>query len=181
VRAEDNPVRGRGPYGNLVPAMTLEARAEMQARAERALRRGELAEAVSLYETLVRDFPSDEALSQRLSLLRESLQPMELQALQKAPAAPREERLTLGPSSPIQEGERLFALGDYAGAAAAYRRALQQRPDSELIQERLLELFQLARVTPRHSPTDRALPKETEPLLQALLDRLAARKRLKGG
>ncbi len=174
-------MRGRGPHGNLVPAMTLEARAEMQARAERALRRGELAEAVSLYETLVRECPSDEALSQRLAQLRESLQPMELQALQRASAAPREERLTLGPSSPIQEGERLFALGDYAGAAAAYRRALQQRPDNELIQERLLELFQLARVTSGRSPTDRALPKETEPLLQALLDRLAARKRRKGG
>ncbi|NMO23203.1 tetratricopeptide repeat protein, partial [Pyxidicoccus fallax] len=85
----------------------------------------------------------------------------------------------LGPSSPAQEGERLFALGDYAGAAAAYRRALQERPDSELLKERLIELYRLAREMPLHSPTDKALPKETAPRLQALLDRVAARRRLK--
>jgi tetratricopeptide (TPR) repeat protein len=157
--------------------MTPEARAEMQARAERALRRGELAEAVGLYETLARAFPSDEALAQKLALLRESLQPMELQSPKARPA--REERLPQGPSSPVQEGERLFALGDYAGAAAAYRRALQERPDSELIKERLVELYRLATIAPAHSPTDRALPKEPEHRLQALLDRLAARRRIK--
>jgi len=156
--------------------MTPEARAEMQARAERALRRGELADAVGLYEALAQAFPADEALAQKLALLRESLQPMELQ---KARPPPREELLPLGPSSPVQEGERLFALGDYAGAAAAYRRALQERPGNELLQERLLELYRLATASPAHSPTDRALPKEREHRLHALLDRLAARRRLK--
>jgi tetratricopeptide (TPR) repeat protein len=158
--------------------MTPEARAEMQARAERAVRRGELADAVGLYETLVQAFPEDEALAQKLALLRESLQPMELQA-QKARPPAREGRLPQGPSSPVQEGERLFALGDYVGAAAAYRRALQERPDNELIKERLVEIYRLATTAPVHSPTDRALPKEPEPLLEALLDRLAARRRLK--
>jgi tetratricopeptide (TPR) repeat protein len=159
--------------------MTPETRAELQARAERAKRRGELAEAVSLYETLARAFPEDEALAQKLALLRESLQPMELQALQRPRPPAHEERPSLAPSSPVQEGERLFALGDYAGAAAAYRRALQERPDSELIKERLVELYRLATTAPVHSPTDQALPKEPEPLLHALLDRLAARRRLK--
>lgn len=157
--------------------MTPEARAEMQARAERALRRGELADAVALYEQLAQSFPDDQALAQKLALLRESLQPMELQKSRPPPA--REEARPLGPSSPVQEGERLFALGDFAGAAAAYRRALQQRPDNELIQERLLELYRLATASPVHSPTDRALPKKPEDRLQALLDRLAARRRLK--
>jgi tetratricopeptide (TPR) repeat protein len=157
--------------------MTPEARADMQARAERALRRGELAEAVGLYEALLREHPDDEALGQKLALLRESLQPMELQSPKAA--APKRESVPLGPSSPIQEGERLFAIGDYAGAAAAYRRALQERPDSELIKERLVELYRLAQAAPVHSPTDRQLPKEPEPLLQALLDRVAARRRLK--
>ncbi|WP_224369931.1 tetratricopeptide repeat protein [Hyalangium versicolor] len=158
--------------------MTLEARAEMQARAERALRRGELAEAVGLYETLVQQFPHDEALAQKLALLRESLQPMELQSPKARPPA-RDEPLHQGPSSPVQEGERLFALGDYAAAAAAYRRALQDHPHNELIQERLVELYRLATSAPRYSPTDKALPKEPEDRLQALLDRLAARRRLK--
>lgn len=159
--------------------MTPEARAEMQARAERAVRRGELADAVELYETLVQAFPEDEALVQKLALLRESLQPMELQAQKARPPPTREGRIPQGPSSPVQEGERLFALGDYVGAAAAYRRALQERPDNELIKERLVEIYRLATTTPVHSPTDRALPKEPEPLLEALLDRLAARRRLK--
>jgi tetratricopeptide (TPR) repeat protein len=158
--------------------MTPEARAEMQARAERALRRGELAEAVGLYETLVQQFPQDDALAQKLSLLRESLQPMELHSPKARPPA-SDAPLSHGPSSPVQEGERLFALGDYAGAAAAYRRALQERPDNELIKERLLELYRLATAAPVHSPTDRALPKDPEPRLHALLDRLAARRRIK--
>lgn len=159
--------------------MTPEARADMQARAERALRRGELADAVGLYEQLAQAFPDEQALAQKLALLRESLQPMELQKSRPPPA--HAETLRMGPSSPVQEGERLFALGDYAGAAAAYRRALQERPDNELIQERLLELYRLATSAPVHSPTDRALPKRPEDRLQALLDRLAARRRLKRG
>ncbi|HSP77540.1 MAG TPA: hypothetical protein VLQ93_03365 [Myxococcaceae bacterium] len=156
--------------------MTPEARADMVARAERALRRGEISEAVSLYDTLCQAFPEDAALALKRANLREMLQPSELLAL---PSRPPLERAPLGPSSPVAEGERLFALGDYVGAAAAYRRALQERPDSELIRERLEELYRLARTLPVHSPTDRALPTEAEPLLQALLDRLAARRRIK--
>lgn len=156
--------------------MNPEARAEMVAHAERALRRGELSEAVGLYERLCRAFPQDEALSLKLANLRETLQPEERQALRNTV---RPEPMPLGPSSPVTEGERLFALGDYVGAAAAYRRALQQRPDSELIRERLVELFQLAQTIPSQSPTDRKLPQQVEPLLLALLDRVASRRRLK--
>jgi tetratricopeptide (TPR) repeat protein len=158
--------------------MTPAARADMEARADRALRRGELAEALHLYESLVRAFPDDPALSLKLANLRDSLQPAELQALQASRPA-EAPTLSQGPSSPAQEGERLFALGDYAGAAAAYRRAVQERPDSELLKERLIELYRLAREMPLHSPTDKALPREAEPRLQALLDRVAARRRLK--
>ncbi len=156
--------------------MTPEARADMVARAERALRRGEISEAVSLYDTLCQAFPEDAALALKHVNLREMLQPSELLALRPQP---RPERAPLGPSSPVSEGERLFALGDYVGAAAAYRRALQERPDSELIRERLEELYRLARALPIQSPTDQALPTEAEPLLHALLDRLAARRRIK--
>ncbi|HEX8823499.1 MAG TPA: tetratricopeptide repeat protein [Archangium sp.] len=158
--------------------MKPEARAEMVAHAERALRRGELTEALSVFETLCRAFPDDAVLAGKLANVREMMQPEELQALRSSPS-PRSEPIPQGPSSPVTEGERLFALGDYAGAAAAYRRALQERPDSELIRERLVELYRLARALPVHSPTDRKLPRQTEPLLHALLDRLAARRRFK--
>jgi tetratricopeptide (TPR) repeat protein len=154
------------------------ARADMEASADRALRRGELAEALHLYEALARAFPDDAALALKLANLRDSLQPAELQTLQ-ASRPPEEASLPLAPSSPVQEGERLFALGDYVGAAAAYRRALQERPDSELLKERLIELYRLAREMPLQSPTDKALPKAAEPRLQALLDRVASRRRLK--
>ncbi|WP_164001979.1 hypothetical protein [Pyxidicoccus caerfyrddinensis] len=155
------------------------ARADMEARADRALRRGELAEALHLYESLARAFPDDAALALKLTNLRDSLQPSELQALQAFQPPEEEASLPLAPSSPAQEGERLFALGDYVGAAAAYRRALQERPDSELLKERLIELYALAREMPLQSPTDKALPKAAEPRLQALLDRVASRRRLK--
>ena len=159
--------------------MTPEARAEMVAHAERALRRGELSEALSLFEKLCRAFPQDPALGLKLTTVREMLQPEELQALRSSAPPLPVERIPQGPSSPVAEGERLFALGDYAGAAAAYRRALQERPNSELIRERLEEIFRLARALPATSPTDRKLPRQTEPLLHALLDRLAARRRFK--
>jgi tetratricopeptide (TPR) repeat protein len=159
--------------------MTPEARAEMVAQAERALRRGELDEALRLYETLSQAFPEDSVLALKLSHLRESVEPQELQSVRAHQAHQRPRSIPQGPSSPVAEGERLFSLGDYAGAAAAYRRALQERPDNELIRERLEELYDLARALPVHSPTDRSLPRQAEPLLQALLDRLAARRRLK--
>jgi tetratricopeptide (TPR) repeat protein len=161
--------------------MNPEARAEMVAHAERALRRGELSEALSLYESLCRAFPKDEALAVKLANLRETLQPQELQTLQalRASAVPVPEDVPQGPSTPVTEGERLFFLGDYVGAAAAYRRALQENPENELFRERLVELYRLARALPVSSPTDRQLPRQPEPLLHALLDRLAARRRIK--
>ncbi|ATB48300.1 tetratricopeptide repeat protein [Corallococcus macrosporus] len=154
------------------------ARADMESRADRALRRGELTEALGLYESLVRAFPADAALAVKLANARELLQPAELEVIQAARAT-ASIPLPVGPSSPVQEGERLFALGDYAGAAACYRRAVQERPDSELLKERLIELYGLAKAMPLQSPTDRALPDKAEPRLQALLDRVASRRRLK--
>ncbi|MET0403752.1 MAG: hypothetical protein ABW123_15185 [Cystobacter sp.] len=159
--------------------MTPEARAEMVAQAERALRRGELDEALRLYEVLHRAFPDDTVLGVKLTHLRESVEPQELQSVRAQQAHHLPRSIPQGPSSPVAEGERLFSLGDYSGAAAAYRRALQERPGNELIRERLEELYALARTLPVHSPTDRSLPRQAEPLLHALLDRLAARRRIK--
>ena len=81
----------------------------MEARADRALRRGELAEALELFEHLLAAFPREEALAVKLAHLRDSLQPKELQLLKTRVREPQ--RLPLGPASPMQEGERLFALG----------------------------------------------------------------------
>ncbi|MCI0571473.1 MAG: tetratricopeptide repeat protein [Myxococcaceae bacterium] len=155
--------------------MTPEQRADTEARAARALRRGDISDALSLLESLANAFPDDAALAARLADLRGTVQPEELLSPR---TASRDEPLQPHlPSTPEQEGERLFALGDFAGAAAAYRRALRERPHSQLIQERLVELVQLAQVAPRHSPTDAALPEAPEERLVALLDRISARRR----
>ena len=155
--------------------MTTDERAELEARADRFTRRGELGQALALLEAIARAFPRDEALRAHIADLAGSLQPTELHNPKANLAEPRP--TASRPSTPEQEGERLFAIGDYAGAAAAYRRALRDKPDSALVRERLEELYHLARAAPRHSPTDTVLPADPENLLSALLDRIAARRR----
>lgn len=156
--------------------MTPEERADIESRADRSLRRGELSEALTLYQSLLAAFPGDGGLEAKLETVRESLQPAELMSPKANFAREPPSRASV-PSTPEQEGERLFAIADYAGAAAAYRRALEKKPDSGLIRERLEELYRLARAAPRHSPTDSLLPLDPEALLGALLDRISARRR----
>jgi tetratricopeptide (TPR) repeat protein len=157
------------------PRMTNEERAELEARADRFTRRGEMGHALALLESIARAFPNDETLRAHIADLSGSLQPTELHHPKANVAETRP--IASRPSTPEQEGERLFAIGDYAGAAAAYRRALRDKPDSALVRERLEELYHLARAAPRHSPTDTVLPADPENLLSALLDRIAARRR----
>lgn len=151
---------------------------QLVARAERCLRRGEMAEALRLFEDALRESPGDEGILRKLAHLRESLQPSELQSVMfTPPPIPLPER-SVGVLSPEQEGERLFAVGDYVGAAAAYRRALRDRPDSELIRERLVELFNLAQAAPQPKPSDGRLPADPEARLKALLERISNRRKI---
>lgn len=150
---------------------------ELVSRGDRALRRGDMSEAVRLFEEALRAAPQDEGIQRKLANVRENLQPSELQSVMFTPPPAPAELPPLA-VTPEQEGERLFALGDYVGAAAAYRRALRDKPDSELIRERLVELFQLAQAAPRHQPTEQKLPASPEEKLKALLDRISARKKL---
>ncbi len=152
-------------------------REDLEARAERCIRRGELGEAVTLLRALLQHWPDDAALSARLAQVEESLQPSELLRVNQAPPLDLS-RSPLSNQTPEQEGERLVAIGDYSGALAAYRRALAAKPDNELLRERLAELFPLAQGASGSSPTDSALPLEREQLFRALLDRISSRKRL---
>jgi tetratricopeptide (TPR) repeat protein len=144
--------------------VTADERGEIEGRADRALRRGELAGAMALYQQLAAAFPDDAAFERKLSQLRENLQPSELHSAKSN----FKDAGTTEVVSHEAEGERLFALGDHAGAISAYRRALEKKPGSELIQERLIELFRL--VKRPSAPRDRA------GLLQDLLDRIASRR-----
>jgi tetratricopeptide (TPR) repeat protein len=168
--------------------MTPDERTEAEARADRALRRGELSSALELYQAIVKAFPKDEIIALKLQRVRETLQPMELQHA-KYRATPEPQLPTT--SGDVDVAEALAAKGDYAGAIAIYRKALDTRPNSELIKERLGELFQLAqsmapRSTPRPPPVDRSAPPATTEaevpvssprMLSDLLDQIGRRRR----
>src|SRR5438093_10309963 len=127
--------------------MTPEQRAEVESRADRALRRGELSEALALYQSVAGAFPGDAEVEGKIAHVKENLQDGELFS---AKANFKEGKPTA--QTPEQEGERLFAAGDYPGAIAAYRKALGEKPDSELIRERLAEIFRLARPAAATAP-----------------------------
>ena len=148
--------------------MTADERAETESRADRALRRGDLSTALSLYQAVAASFPQDAAVQGKLSRIRETLQPMELsnakaQASQEPVAAP---------SNGIEIAEAHASRGEYAEAVSIYRRMLGARPNSDLIKERLAELFQLAQaVAPKSEPIS------SPRLLSDLLDQISRRRR----
>ncbi|MBK7863279.1 MAG: tetratricopeptide repeat protein [Archangiaceae bacterium] len=96
------------------------------------------------------------------------------------------------PTNSIQSAEALAARGDYAAAIALYRKALEKRPDSDLIRERLAELFQIVQavapkvsaaadtstsVAPAGVTPDGQAPVSTLRLLSDLLDQISRRRR----
>lgn len=160
--------------------MTSDAPSSQEAEAERFVRRGELLKALTLYRQLAAAQPNRQDLLLRMRQLAESMDPAELRAAQGHAA----DRAPAPTATPEEEGERLFQLGDFGGAAAAYRRALEAKPESTLIRERLVELFQLAQAQHGRATTARpkAAPPSTRPLdpealLRALLGRIAERRR----
>lgn len=146
---------------------------QIQAEAERALRRGELARAAQLYGELAQRYPHDAALAAKVEQIQSMLHPAEL-----GPGRARPPEAPIVPTSPEGEAERLVAQGDVIGAIAAYRQLLSERPHSELIQDRLAELFELARQNGlRPGETAAAQRKEPAQMLQGLLERIQARRR----
>ena len=155
--------------------MTEDERDTLEAKGDRAMRRGELSTALALFQQLTAAFPGDQTLAEKLANLKENLQPSELTSAKSRfvpdPSAPRTG------ASALDEAEVLAARGDHAGAIALYRKALAARPDSELLKERLAELFGLIQAQAPHRPPPAAVPKTPELLLSGLLDRIASRKR----
>jgi hypothetical protein len=152
--------------------VTPDERSEVESRAERSLRRGELSEAFKLVTELTRAFPADRHLADRLAQLKDNIDPAELlnpkSNLRAEPEGP--------PRTPVDEAEQRAARGDYAGAIALYRRLLAERPDSDLLRERLDELFHLATAQNPHRELRAPTP---EALLNELLQRIASRNRAK--
>lgn len=153
--------------------MSPEEREAIEARADRATRRGELSTALELFAQLTAAFPSDAALRHKLNQLKENLQPMELvSAKSRFVADPTPAKS----AAPLDEAEALAARGDYGGAIARYRKALAEKPASELLRERLAELFRLAQAqAPRRSPP--LAPRSPEVVLGEWLDRISTRRK----
>lgn len=148
--------------------MTEDERRQIEQRAERALRRGELGEAHGLLRQVVEVFPTDAALQQRVALLAEDLQPGDLLGHPTLPSYP-----TPPPISRVDEAERLVDQGDFNGAISIYKLLLTQTPEAELLSERLAELLPLAQSRASHPPPK----KDTASMLTELLKRLESRRR----
>lgn len=148
--------------------MTPVERSSLESQVERHIRRGEMPEAWSTLHILCGAFPDDEALRERLERLEQNLDP--------------EERRRVSPSgitraikfaTPMHEAEALAGAGKYKESISIYRALLVERPDLELVKERLAELFQLAQVA---APPRQPLSQIN--FLEHLLSRISARKRV---
>jgi predicted Zn-dependent protease len=147
--------------------MTAEERLRLEREAERALKRGELVEAVSHLRLIAAQAPSDSALAERIAQLEASLEPSERARLPTNHTPPPQ------PSpSPLAQAEHLAHRGDYAGAVVLLQTYLRQTPNA-LVEERLAELVALAhaRAPARANPGDKTL------LLAELLRRIETRRR----
>lgn len=121
--------------------------AELEQRAERAVRRGELIVALEHFEAYLAQQPEDERVRQRMESVRALLQPSELVTRRRVDAdqpRPQEEEL-----SEAEQAEMLASSGRFDDAAAAYERAVAANPRNELLKERLAELRDLANPSQR--------------------------------
>lgn len=147
--------------------MTPSERAALETQLDRHVRRGELPAARAALERLCLAFPEDQALADRLTQLEADLDPSERRPVALGGIEPTGRHKT-----PMHEAEALAAKGKYKEAIAIYRALLKARPDWELVQERLAELFQLAQVAaPNRTSVNQAAA------LEHLLERITSRKR----
>src|SRR3954462_6883264 len=116
---------------------------ELEQRAERAVRRGELLLALELFESLLADNPEDERVRQRMESVRALLQPSELVNRRRAePDAP--EQAPPEALSDAEHGEIHASAGRFEEATRWYEKAVAKNPGNELLRERLEELRRLA-------------------------------------
>ena len=153
------------------PMSPLEREA-LEAKAERSLRRGELSEAFGIYRQLTQAFPHDQSLKRRIDEIQENLQPAELM---NPKSNFRSESPTTSASSPFDQAEAAATKGDYKGAISIYRKLMAERPDSELVRERLAELFQLAQAG--RSPPAAGGQKPLDAVFADLLARIQDRRK----
>jgi len=121
-----------------------ESPAELEQRAERAVRRGELLSALQLFEELIALQPDDDRVRQRMESVRALLQPAELSDRRRPEPEEPEPRPAAGTLTDAEQGELHAGAGRFVEALRWYQRAAAAAPDNELLRERLEELRELA-------------------------------------
>lgn len=115
---------------------------ELEQRAERAVRRGELLVALEHFEAYLAQQPDDDRVRMRMESVRALLQPSELVSRRRT--EPEEPDPGPGSLTDAEQGELHASSGRFNDAAKAYERAAAANPKSELMRERLEELRALA-------------------------------------
>jgi hypothetical protein len=116
---------------------------ELELRAERAVRHGEMLAALDYYEVLLAERPGDEGLRARVEAVRDSLQPSELAGHRHAEMV-GDDDVSAQPMTPAEQGELAASSGRFAEAVDWYQRAVAENPTNELLRERLTELLRYA-------------------------------------
>ena len=116
--------------------------AELEQKAERAVRRGELLLALEHFEAYLAAQPDDERIRTRMEAVRALLQPSEMVSRRRT--EPEEAVAKAAPVSSAEAGEMHAGAGRFAEAVESYERALEADPDNDLLRERLEELRALA-------------------------------------
>src|SRR4051812_46372439 len=116
--------------------------AELEQRAERAVRRGGVLVALEHFYAYLAAHPDDERGLPRVEGVRAPPPPSELVSRRRAePEEPEPGHDTL---SDAETGEMHASSGRFKDAAEAYKRASQANPKNELLKERYEELRALA-------------------------------------
>ncbi len=110
---------------------------ELEQKAERAVRRGELLAALEHFEAYLAQRPEDERVRSRMESVRALLQPSELVSRRRTEPEEVESPLRL---SDAEQGELHASSGRFLEAAEAYERAVATSPGNELLRERRDEL-----------------------------------------
>src|SRR5262247_2239954 len=110
-----------------------ESAAEMEQRAERAVRRGELHAALELFDHLIALAPGDERIRQRREAVRALLQPAELSnGNPPEPDEPERAPAADGTLTDAEQGELHASAGRFVEALHCYERALAAAPENQL-------------------------------------------------
>ena len=143
--------------------------------AERCVKRGELREALALYQQIVALSPGDANAARRVKTLEELVA-----AEGSSPALARPRREAPAPAqSAEQRAELMVERGDHAGALRTYAEILRLRPDHKLAQERHNQISALLAESgdAARKATAPKEPMTREAALLQLRDRVASRRR----